>query len=204
MSEQSFDHNERLAIWEAHDKICKYGKEPVALDTYRVDHIIPEKTPVPELDKLMKLFNLPADFDVLAYYNHVPSCDKCNNLKGSKAEGFTEFFIATALQAAKSKAPEIAETVNRLRTASMVSSIKARYRAGIDNGTLTREVLDELYCYGDMRLTSLTSGLASAYTPLVGPGTGAYSIGTPTVLLPPSVPLTTPARISKHRKGRNP
>jgi 5-methylcytosine-specific restriction endonuclease McrA len=103
MSEQTFDSNERLAIWEAHGKICQYGREPISLDSYGVDHIIPEKIQPDELVKLKGVYKLPADFDVLNYYNHVPSCDQCNNRKGSNAEGYSQFFIATALEAAKKR-----------------------------------------------------------------------------------------------------
>lgn len=143
----------------------------------------------------------------------MPSCDACNRRKGARTLDNYSTDIAYVLDAAKDKATQIADTVQKMRAGKLFSSIQIRLRAGIENQILDRNNVDKLFEYANSRLTSLLTNSPTAQTFLLSASTNFAMVSIPTNPLAPTVlPQTTGGstsgsgfrqkRTSKHSKGR--
>lgn len=104
-----FSDIDRRSIWEAHGKRCAYCGDPLQFRALFIDHVIPQSlNDAPdELDALLRLCGAPEGFDLHGDLNLVPSCHRCNTLKGAKL--FEVPRLMFVLEMAKSKHAKVDE-----------------------------------------------------------------------------------------------
>ena len=75
------DTKTRVALWQANQRKCFYCSEPVFYKDLEIDHIVPEKITADQLIQLRSRIALPANFELNAVCNLVPTHHNCNNHK---------------------------------------------------------------------------------------------------------------------------
>jgi 5-methylcytosine-specific restriction endonuclease McrA len=78
------DPDVRLAMWEAHGKQCCYCPNPLLFGDMQIDHIVPQDVlnDPKKWAAARSNLGLPKDFDGQGLLNLLPSCGRCNRVKG--------------------------------------------------------------------------------------------------------------------------
>jgi hypothetical protein len=129
-----------LAAWE--DR-CAWCRRWIAVTETEVDHLVPQGVTGESLAGILTLHGLPHDYDVQATRNLVPSCRRCNRLKGAKPAPDAPI-VALVIQKAASVAPRVDEHAAKLLTDRSVGRALALINAKFPHVGLTRETLDEM------------------------------------------------------------
>ena len=117
----------RIAILETYEYLCHYEGVPIEYTKFDIDHIIPKENLKPEKQaewiKLKNDLNLPSDFEINSILNYVPAGDRFNRVrKGNKK--LTQSAIESDLQIAKSKAKDILNTINTIKSQREIDKTK--------------------------------------------------------------------------------
>jgi 5-methylcytosine-specific restriction endonuclease McrA len=200
----------RFAIYTKWPQKCVWCQEPVAYRDVEIDHMIPKSLAdasaddaaerAKELEELIRLHGLPADFDVHSEENLAPSCRRCNGFKGDRpppVSGFVGLVLERAAGYAdgvrKSAATAVSQkkfqnalgviSVSDLSDPEFVESIR-EYRSELEELLATLEVKAERVDLGadivaeslDGRWT-LFQSLANGVRVVVDPesGRGGYT-----------------------------
>lgn len=117
MSKYQFKPSERYAILEVHQWKCYQCSTPIVLNTMQVDHLIPESIleKPDELDRIVKLYSLPTDFNINSYENWAPMCPTCNSKKSDTIMRSSEALLYRFEELAKKamKARKIEARLNK-------------------------------------------------------------------------------------------
>ena len=82
MSTTKFDTKTRAALWRANDQKCFFCSELISFTDLEIDHIVPERTTLEELEDFRRRTPLPSGFDLNEMTNLVPAHGSCNQRKG--------------------------------------------------------------------------------------------------------------------------
>ncbi len=125
---------ERIAICTAHAKRCAYCEEPLPYADLEIDHIIPQslrKKPQ-ELQNLLVLFSLPANFDLDSLDNLLPAHRRCNLRK--KASVFSQSNARFFLEIAQEKLGTVRSLIPQLEIESSREKLLALVEAALQSG----------------------------------------------------------------------
>lgn len=98
-------------MWEANDCKCAYTGKPLPKGEMVVDHVLPEVLDQAkrqaESAQLLRTLGLPADFDLHALTNFVPTFNTFNRQKGDNIGGLWMPHIRTGLRLAEANAAKV-------------------------------------------------------------------------------------------------
>lgn len=140
MSKYQFTNIERHAVFTVHGEKCYMCGNPIDLMSMHVDHIIPEKLldDLPELNKILKSFGLPKDFELNSPANWLPSCASCNMKKGGRIFSPTPL-IQLTLENAIKKSKQVEELQQKTVSTSQVSRALNTLERAFEEGNLDIE-----------------------------------------------------------------
>lgn len=102
----------RLALFETYDDTCQWCRKPLIFSQMEVDHLIPQSCNDEEVAMLATMHGRPADFDVQATYNLIPSCGPDNRHKSDRHPPDAPI-ISLMLDKAAELAPKIERRAQR-------------------------------------------------------------------------------------------
>jgi hypothetical protein len=135
---------ERIAIWTAHSKRCAYCEEPLKYTELEIDHILPQslcKRPQ-ELQDLLTLLSLPANYDLDSLENLLPAHGSCNSRK--KASVFSQANARFFLEIAHEKLGTIRGLIRQLEIESSREKLFALVEAALQSGSTDLGELTEV------------------------------------------------------------
>lgn len=135
---KQFSDIDRRAIWEAHGKRCAYCGDPLQFRTLFIDHVIPQSASGAPLDDLLQRCGLPNTFDIHSDLNLVPSCRRCNLLKGDKL--FEPPKLILILELARSKTSKVGDLRTRYESEEHADAARIALSLAIAKGAVS---LDE-------------------------------------------------------------
>ncbi|ADD67547.1 conserved hypothetical protein [Denitrovibrio acetiphilus DSM 12809] len=149
MSKQVFTSFEREAIWTAYNRKCAYTGRQLEIDNFHIEHIIPESIAQNknELDKIIRNFGLPNDFDIFGYENLLPSHPSANLTKGNKTLISTPFFINLAIE----KKPIIENNIKKLQEMASRSKFIMSIKQAFERDIITEQKMNELITLFDSK-----------------------------------------------------
>jgi hypothetical protein len=118
--------HQRLALWEASDRRCRWCRRPIFYGAFEEDHIIPrhiESNPV-ELERIKQARNLGKDYDLNALENIVAACRPCNGGKGWKMAP-DDNAISLMLHETRQLAPAVRQLTKIYATAAEIDKAVA-------------------------------------------------------------------------------
>lgn len=163
MGAQKFSIIERRAFWEAHGKRCAYCAEPLWYRDLFLDHIVPQSiTDALELRGIMESCGLDDGFDLDSELNIVPSCHRCNTIKGANL--FEPPRLILILEVARAKAPKVEAFKKRYQQEQDAEDIRLTLSLALARGDISPDQLSALLAEtdGDHKPVALTSGLRLA------------------------------------------
>jgi hypothetical protein len=139
MSTQKFSFEEREAIWLAYDKKCMYTSEPLDIDNFHIDHIIPEEyaKKQDEFEQLKIDLCLDACFDMFGYENLAPCKPGVNLRKNSSL--FEKNAIIYYLGVAKRKKEMIVSALGKIISRNKKGQATIRLIQYLECGLLSKE-----------------------------------------------------------------
>ena len=114
MSRYSFSPQERFAVYTVHGEKCYICNKPLNYAATEIDHVIPEhlgNTPE-RLAQVLELLGRHSNFQLNSPANWLPSCDRCNRLKGGQVWE-PSLLVQLCLQRSADRAVRVAEMVSR-------------------------------------------------------------------------------------------
>jgi len=120
-------------------------REPIDLITMEVDHVLPESllNDVPALQRVLRDYGLPANFDLQSFENWMPACRPCNGRKKARIFEATPK-IQLELQIAREKAPQAAELAKKRIDAKSISRAWNTIKRADVSGELPSEIHDAI------------------------------------------------------------
>ena len=144
MSSQKFSFEEREALWLAYDKKCIYTSEPLEIDNFHIDHIIPEDY-AKNLDEFRKLKNnlsLEECFDIFGYENLAPCKPGVNLRKNSSL--FEKNVCIYYLSIAKHKKELVIGALEKIISRNNKGKATIRLIQYLDRGLLSRDDVTDI------------------------------------------------------------
>ncbi len=147
LKKHKFEIIERLAVYEAHHKKCSYCGTPMLFVHTELDHIIPQSTDKKKLEKYVEQGIIQKDFAINSIINILPSCSGCNKIKSDSME---ETVVATYLQKARKKYPQVMQKMQKLKKQHELQKHKAtipfeiEFTDGLTRGQINKECIIEL------------------------------------------------------------
>lgn len=144
MSTQKFSSVEREAIWSAHNEKCAYTGQPIGINDFHIDHIVPEHL-AEKSDEYIKLkvrLGLSDDFDICGYENLLP-CRVATNLQKGRAEfdvGPAHYF----LNLAKQKKLAVIEKIKQIKRRNGNAKALLITQQYVENGAISIEDLQRI------------------------------------------------------------
>lgn len=144
MSSQKFSFEEREAIWSAYNKKCIYSSEPLKIDNFHIDHIIPEEYSWKKIEfkELASNLGLGESFDIFGFENLVP-CTPNANLRKNKLlfEKSAMLFYLKIAQSKKKRIIENLEKINRRNNKGKASVHILQY---LEQGRLSPDEVSDI------------------------------------------------------------
>jgi len=139
MSTQKFSFEEREAIWSAYDKKCMYTSEPLKIDNFHIDHIIPEEYAgkTIEFEELVTSLGLDDGFDIFGYENLVPCTPNANLRKNGLL--FETNSMLFYLNIARSKKKRVIECLEKIHRRNKKGKATIYLLQCLDRGILSEE-----------------------------------------------------------------
>jgi len=135
MSKTKINITTRTSIWQAYKKKCFYCQEKLSYHDLQIDHIIPESTPLDEINKIIKKLGLKKNFKINDFINLVPTHDYCNRRKSNRQ--YSESALRFYLEETKATVPIILKEIAKLKQHSSNESLLTKMASRIENGYLS-------------------------------------------------------------------
>lgn len=160
---KKFPEELRLALFDVWGQSCRWCRRPLTYAEMEVDHLIPKSLTGSALGDALAQHGLPADYDLDATVNLVPSCRPCNGLKGSRPPP-TAPIIATLLEMARRRAPKAEALATSFAGQRELDRALGVIRAAVASGVMTedaRRTLDEAVAFARAAVAAVTGAPAA-------------------------------------------
>lgn len=136
----------RESLFRGYNKRCVYCRNPLLFKNMQIDHLIPKSY---GNERAITNYGLNPDFELDSYYNLVPSCASCNNIKRAKV--YNKIQILFILNEVKSKVPYIEETEKKLRKLDVGEEVSITIKKAVTE----IQFYDLIKMLGENSITSL-------------------------------------------------
>ena len=146
MSQYRFSTAKRFGVWDAHDGMCFWCREPLEFRHVTIDHVLPEllENDPKKLAVILKSFALAIDFKINDFPNWVPSHQSCNSRKSATVFSTSPVMVATLEYVSRraSQAKSICEKVAENRKKG---KILALLEDAATEGLVTKDEIESLF-----------------------------------------------------------
>jgi len=136
----------RESLFKGYNKRCVYCRNPLLFKNMQIDHVIPKSY---GKEKAISNYGLNPDFELDSYYNLVPSCASCNNMK--RAKTYKKIQILFILNEVKSKVPYIERIEKKLRKNDLTEEFSITLKKAVSEV----QIYELIKMLDDNNLTSL-------------------------------------------------
>ncbi|MFX0009965.1 MAG: HNH endonuclease, partial [Candidatus Hermodarchaeota archaeon] len=136
----------RESLFRGYNKRCVYCRNPLLFKNMQIDHVIPKSYGE---ERAISYYGLSPDFELDSYYNLVPSCASCNNIKRAKA--YNKIQILFILNEVKSKVPNIERIEKQLRKIDLTEEFSITIKKAVSEV----QIYELIKMLDDNNLTSL-------------------------------------------------
>lgn len=136
----------RESLFRGYNKRCVYCRNPLLFRNMQIDHIIPKSY---GKERAISNYGLNPDFELDSYYNLVPSCASCNNIKRAKI--YNKIQTLFILNEVKSKVPYIERIEKQLRKIDLTEEFSMTIKRALNEV----QIYELIKMLDDNNLTSL-------------------------------------------------